>query len=304
MPAIPVEPPRALSGAPDWATDGANWPHRRHSAFYRVDRHIWHIQRLGEGPPALLIHGVGAATHSWAGLMPLLATQFAVTAIDLPGHGFSRARFGFRPTLPNMSRALADLIDGLEASPSLIVGHSAGAAIAIALADRGRARPQWIVSVNGALKPFPGLMRVVAPAMAKAFSAGGLAAQALARSARDRRRVVRLLSDTGSTLPKAGIDQYAGLLRRPAHIDGALRMMANWDLSSIEGAYSRLSSEVLLLAGANDRLVPPDVAREIATRSEKASFRLMPSLGHLAHEEAPGAVGGLINAFTGAADPG
>jgi magnesium chelatase accessory protein len=43
-----------------------------------------------EAPVALLVHGAGAATHSFRGLIPLLSGHYRVIAIDLPGHGFTR----------------------------------------------------------------------------------------------------------------------------------------------------------------------------------------------------------------------
>ena len=49
----------------------------------------WHVQRMGAGPALLLLHGTGAATHSWRALAPLLAEHFTVVAPDLPGHGFT-----------------------------------------------------------------------------------------------------------------------------------------------------------------------------------------------------------------------
>lgn len=66
-----------------------NWPHRDCSQFIEAAGLSWHVQRMGEGPALLLLHGTAAATHSWAGLMPLLARRFTVIAIDLPGHGFT-----------------------------------------------------------------------------------------------------------------------------------------------------------------------------------------------------------------------
>ena len=49
----------------------------------------WHVQVAGDGPVLLLLHGTGAATHSWRDLLPLLAERFTVVAPDLPGHGRS-----------------------------------------------------------------------------------------------------------------------------------------------------------------------------------------------------------------------
>ncbi|MFY0022431.1 hypothetical protein ABTQ05_21120, partial [Acinetobacter baumannii] len=65
-----------LSDRPDWATDGRDWPHRDASRFVDAGRVRFHVQVMGSGPPLLLIHGTGAATHSWRDVAPLLAEHF------------------------------------------------------------------------------------------------------------------------------------------------------------------------------------------------------------------------------------
>ena len=56
----------------------------------------WHVQMMGTGPQVLLLHGAGAATHSWRDVAPLLARDFTVIAPDLPGHGFTDTPRGRR----------------------------------------------------------------------------------------------------------------------------------------------------------------------------------------------------------------
>ncbi|MFN5717015.1 MAG: alpha/beta fold hydrolase, partial [Bradyrhizobium sp.] len=72
-----------------WSRDGTDWPNRNASVFVEAAGIRWHVQRMGEGPSLLLIHGTGAATHSWRDMLPLLARHFSVVAPDLPGHGFT-----------------------------------------------------------------------------------------------------------------------------------------------------------------------------------------------------------------------
>ncbi|MFM7444069.1 MAG: alpha/beta fold hydrolase [Tabrizicola sp.] len=93
----------------DWNREGRIWPHRDASAFVASGRGRWHIQRMGEGPPLLLIHGTGASVHSWRGVMPLLAKAHAVTAIDLPRHAFTTGHDAFAMSLPAMTREVAGL---------------------------------------------------------------------------------------------------------------------------------------------------------------------------------------------------
>ena len=111
-----------------------------------------HVYEPGStGWTILLLHGTGAATHSWAGLAPLLAEHFRVVAPDLPGHGFTDPLPAGRLSLPGMAGAIRDLLRTLDLSPDLVVGHSAGAAILVRLCLDGLA-PRLLVALNGALK--------------------------------------------------------------------------------------------------------------------------------------------------------
>lgn len=292
-----AHPPPPPADAPDWDIEGADWPHREHSRFHRAGRYAWHVQRMGQGPPALLIHGTGASSHSWAGLMPLLASSWDVIALDLPGHGFTQAEGFAVPTLPNITHALAALLADLGVQPKLVIGHSAGAAIMVHLAATSRRPPTRLLSINGAFKPFPGLAGLIAPGLARALTVGGFVARMLANGAKDRGRVERLLIQTGAHPPAESVDRYATLLRRPAHIAGTLSMMANWDLSGIEGDLRHLESPILFLAGAQDQTVAPADAPRLAGITAKGCARTLPGLGHLAHEQAPGRIAELVREF-------
>ncbi|MEM9056679.1 MAG: alpha/beta fold hydrolase, partial [Pseudomonadota bacterium] len=68
-----------------------------------TDRVNWNVVRLGRGPELLLLHGTGAAVHSWRDLAPRLAKQFTVIAPDLPGHGGSELRDPSVMSLPGMA---------------------------------------------------------------------------------------------------------------------------------------------------------------------------------------------------------
>ena len=64
-----------MTRRPDWEHDGRDWPNRTASRFVSAAGIVWHVQVAGEGPALLLLHGTGAATHSWAGVLPLLARR-------------------------------------------------------------------------------------------------------------------------------------------------------------------------------------------------------------------------------------
>jgi magnesium chelatase accessory protein len=283
-----------IAPPPSWRADGSDWPNRDASRFVAAGGIRWHVQVAGNGPVILLLHGTGASTHSWRDVLPRLAERFTVVAPDLPGHGFSSAMTS--PTLPAMAAAVRALVAELGVTPALVVGHSAGAAIALRLS---LASPVPVVAFNGALLPFPGMAAAIFPTLAKLLFVNPVVPALFALQARAPGTVARLLASTGSTLDARGSALYARLFRRSDHVAGALAMMANWDLGSLAADYPRLTAPLLLVYGDRDATVPPQVSRNVAARVAGATLVALPGLGHLAHEEDPaGAVGIIGDAAT------
>ena len=70
----------AFYPALNWNAIRHEWPHSAHSVFVRCGEMRWHVQRMGQGPVLLLLHGTGASTHTWREVMPLLAARYSVIA--------------------------------------------------------------------------------------------------------------------------------------------------------------------------------------------------------------------------------
>jgi magnesium chelatase accessory protein len=279
----------------DWSRDGAHWPHRDASRFVDAGGCRWHVQvhRGGPAQPVVwLLHGTGAASHSWRGLVPLLAHRATLVVPDLPGHGFSGPLAGC--SLPAMARALTALATTLGLPPAVLVGHSAGAALAVRAALDGGLRPARIVGINAALLPFEGLAGQVFAPLARLMARQAWVPGLFARRAGDGAAVRRLVASTGSTLDAHGLALYARLLRSPPHVAGALAMMADWDLAGLWHDLAALAVPLALLVGAQDRTVPPAQARRVRLKLPATALRQLDGLGHLAHEEAPQRVADLL----------
>ena len=151
----------------NWNDAGKRWPNRDASQFVQAGGLTWHVQILGTGPVIFLLHGTGAATHSWRALLPLLANHFTVIAPDLPGHGFSQALPSSQMSLPGIARAAADLLRALKVVPARVVGHSAGAAILAQMCLDAQIAPHALVSLNGAMLPLRGIPGMVFSPVAK-----------------------------------------------------------------------------------------------------------------------------------------
>jgi magnesium chelatase accessory protein len=282
----------ADGGRPSWSVEGADWPNRQHSAFTTAGGVRWHIQRMGEGPRLLLLHGTGASTHSFRDLAPLLSADFEILAPDLPGHGFTGMPRSEGLSLPGMARLVDALLRQVRFSPDIAVGHSAGAAVLIEMTLAGLIRPKVIVSLNGALVPIRGAP-LFSP-LAKLLFLNPLVPRIFAWRALSHDATRRVLEGTGSTIDARGLDLYQRLFRSAGHVSGTLGMMANWDLHSLQRRIRTLAVPLVLVSAANDRAVPPGDADIVARSAGTARVVRLAGGGHLAHEERPRDVVGIV----------
>lgn len=286
-----------------FARPPAGWPLREHSHHIASRPHRWHVQDMGSGPDMLLIHGAGGSAHSWRHLMPLLAHDAHPIAPDLPGQGFTRWGTRTRCGLDPMAEDLAHLCRMAGWRPQAVIGHSAGAAIALRLATLLPDPPQAMIGINAALSGFEGVAGWLFPALAKALSLNPAIPHLVARLGGTETRAAALIAATGSRIDPAGLRAYTHLIRSARHVDGTLAMMAQWHLDGLLDDLPKITLPCLFITAAGDRAVPPDVSARAAARMPRAEVVALPTGGHLVHEEEPDRVASLITDFLGANGP-
>lgn len=273
-----------------------NWPQRSHSRRIRCRPHDWHVQLFGDGPDVLMLHGAGASGHSFHPLVPHLP-GYRLIVPDLPGQGFTRAGGMLRLGLDAMADDLATLCAAQDWRPVAIIGHSAGAAVALRMAEVLPRPPHAVIGLNAALGPFDGFAGWLFPKLAKAMSASPFVAAIVTRMASKRSQVESLLKGTGSHLAPEGVALYQRLVTDPCHIEGTLGMMAQWQLEPLIERMPQIMVPCLLIASDKDRAVPARVSREASKALGRALYHEIAGFGHLVHEEAPELVAELILPF-------
>jgi len=279
-----------------------DWPNVALSRQVLCRPHRWHVQEAGPGDTLLLLHGTGGSTHSFRHLIPDLAQDHHVVALDLPGQGFTQLGARHRAGLDATADDIAALATQEDWSPAALIGHSAGGALALRLSQRllsPRGQPPKVIGINAALDPFPGLAGVLFPALAKMLASVPFTAQVFSATARDPRRIEALIRSTGSDIDARGLSQYGRLFADRDHADATLMMMAQWALDDLIRDLPNIEAETLFLAADNDSTVPASVSEKSALRMPNARVVRLPDCGHLAHEEAPQEVAKQIRDFLG-----
>lgn len=102
--------------------------------FVTVDGNRIHYVERGDGPPILMVHGLGGTQFHFRPLFAGLEKDFRLVAVDRPGSGFSTRR-GHLPGSPREQAAfLVSFMEAVGIDRPLVVGHSLGGAVTLALA--------------------------------------------------------------------------------------------------------------------------------------------------------------------------
>ncbi len=273
------------------------WPNADRSRFVKLGAHRWHLQDAGQGPCVLLLHGAGASTHSWRAVLPDLARDHRVIAIDLPGQGFTRLDDMDRCGLEAMSEDIAALLAAEGLAPEVIAGHSAGAAIALRLALDLPQPPAAVVAINGALGNFHRPSSDVLSHLTMMVARTPLPALGFSFVASSHSLVRLLISRTGSRLDDTGVEYYRRLLSDRRHVAATVAMMSQWNVAPLLADLPGVAAEVLLLVGDADTAVPPEASRQAARTIPRARVEMFRGLGHLLHEERPSAAADAVRAL-------
>ena len=277
---------------PNW------WPNRAKSKFIYVDNCAWHIQKLGaESTRLLLIHGTGASSHSWFPLTETLKIEFEIISLDLPGHGFTRTLSRQKKQLSIIVEQINSLLKEIDFYPDLILGHSAGAAIAYELAKKMGANTHTI-AINAAFGQFSGLAGIAFPYFAKIAASTTISARLLNLLANKEELVRKLLYSTGSIISEEQIRCYQYLFSSPEHVDGTLQFMADWDLGNFLDQLPQDTAPIHFLVGMKDKTVPSHISKSWKKVMLNSIITEYKDLGHLMHEEDPNAVSSILRSNT------
>jgi 3-oxoadipate enol-lactonase len=235
----------------------------------------------GEGPPLLLVHGLGGAAWNYSEMVPRLPGRRLIVP-DLPGHGASTP-------LP-ASAGLAGYADAVAAClPGAVdvVGHSLGGVVALRLAERHPALVRRLVLAAPAGITSSTRLSELVIALAGILRPGrhaGRRADAVARSRLLRRLVFGFFSVSDpDVLTERAVH---GLLRGPTmHTDvlgAGLALAADDPRLDLD----RVRAPALVLWGARDHQVPLEDGFEYARRL-RAPIRVIADCGHLLVVERP-----------------
>ncbi len=237
------------------------------------------LLEVGQGPPAVVLHGWGGRIESMAPVIDCLSGAFRVIALDLPGFGESPAPRGVWGSA-DYAAFVRDVLRDLSVDVACFVGHSFGGKISFYLAAVHPNLVQKLVLAGS-----PGVK--VAPTLAaRAKKAAGKGA-----------RVAGVLGPPGRKLKEAvyariGSEDY----RQAGPLRPILVRVVNEDFSAL---LPRVKASTLLIWGSEDEASPLATARKMEQLIPDAGLVLFEGAGHFSYLDEPDRFCTVVRHFLG-----
>jgi pimeloyl-ACP methyl ester carboxylesterase len=245
-----------------------------------------HVVDRGQGPALLLVHGLaGQLCHFTYGIVDQLATEYRVVAVDRPGSGYSVRTPAASAALGAQADTLAALIETLKLGRVVVVGHSLGGAVALALAQRHPERVAGLALLAPLTHPVRGVPAVFKGLMITRSWMRTLVAWTLAVpvSIANREPMLDMLFGPDA-VPGDFATRGGGLLGlRPSHFIAACTDLAAapQDLPGMVNRYDTTRLPVSILYGRGDRILNPrDQGEALAAKLPGAELTLIAG-GHM-----------------------
>lgn len=243
----------------------------------------------GEGPPVILIHGLGLNRECWDWTVPALADRYRVIRYDLYGHGKS-VRPPEAPSLSLFARQLAGLLDHLEIEHAAIIGFSLGGMIARRFAQDFPTRAAALANLHSPHRRTPDAQAAILARVEQARLDGPAAT---VEAALDR----WFTDDYRATNPEMMDRVRRWVLSNDPNIYPTIYRVLAEGVAEIVAPEPPLSLPLLALTGDEDYGNGPEMTHAIAAEVEGAETVILPGLRHMALAEDPPAVNGPLRDF-------
>jgi len=245
---------------------------------------------------------VGTSSGEWSWVLPDLARNRLVYAVDLPGYDGSYEPPDYSPTYT--ASFVNSFLEAVGVERAVVVGNSFGGLVALHLALSEPARVSSLVLSDSA-----GLGQAVNPTLVALSSpGGGELARALAKTLpgaaqRAFRRALLMFARPWQIPLKWTKDQYT-LAQLPNFTDATLASLrttvgAMGQREVLLDQLPQLQMPTLIVWGVEDRVLPYWQAEEAIPRLQNGSLELIPNCGHLPHVEQPERFASILSDFLG-----
>ncbi|MBI2873035.1 MAG: alpha/beta fold hydrolase [Chloroflexi bacterium] len=268
------------------------------SKYVAIDGVRVHYVQEGSGTPVVLVHGLGASVVAWSANIGILAQKHAVYALDLPGQGGSEKPSDLDYDLACGVRMVVGFMDALGLSTAALVGNSMGGMVALRLAADFPERVSHLVLVSpaGLGRTVSWLLRLASlPVLGGIMHLPGVVTtRGLARA---------IFAQPGAIEPRV-LEELKRARNDPEGKRAVVKALRSGvgprglkDDVMLTSALPRVKAPVLVIWGAQDRIIPVAHAYALANKAPQVQVEVFPGCGHWPQMEMPQQFNQLVLEF-------
>jgi pimeloyl-ACP methyl ester carboxylesterase len=268
--------------------------------FMEVNGVRLHYVERGSGAPLLLLHGNGSMIQDFesSGLIDLAARNYRVIVFDRPGFGHSDRPRNVVWTPAAQAELINSALHRLGISHAIVLGHSWGASVAVALALKYPKLVQGLVLASGYYYPTlrPDVVALSAPAVPLVGDILGYTLSPIVSRLMWPLLMAKIFGPRSVPKKFEGFPKEMALRPSQIHASAAESALMIPDAFHFRNEYSNLKMPVVIVAGDEDRLVDIDAQSTRLHRDVPQSrFHRVPGTGHMIHQTATGVVMSAID---------
>ncbi len=259
-------------------------------SFIEVEGAPIHYVDEGSGEVVVLIHGLGGSSRNFSPIADELARSHRVVAIDRPGSGYSARPPARSPALFDQADVIAATLDQLAIESAVVVGHSLGGAVALALALEHPRIVSRLVLLAPATTPFDLEPPLDNPLLERRWFQQLLAWTIGVPASRHFGDDTLARVFQPQPVPEDFAITDGGLLaRRPGQVLSNIRdlLALNAGLGRYRPLYTQLTIPVSVIYGEEDAILEPDLHLAALQDLPMVSIERLPGVGHMVAHARP-----------------
>lgn len=263
------------------------------SRFIDVKDFRLHYVLEGSGPPLILLHGGGTWLYCFHKNIPALSKHFSVYAMDIPGHGYTRAlNSEVTYNFDTVCEAIRQFMDVMKINKAYIAGHSWGGGWAIYFAGKHPGRVLKLVLMDAS-----GINRHerLAWELLKYPVIGEILSYFFSRQSVKRGLILSFYNP--SLVTDELIDMIYAPLQNRDNRHAQLSYSRNIDWEKTKAALPAIQIPTLIIWGKQDRYIPVKFGKRMKQLMPDARLEIIDNCGHSSHNECPDNVNRLITEF-------
>lgn len=244
------------------------------------------------GPVFTLLHGFGASLFSWHEVIEPISAYGKVIAYDRPGFGFSS-----RPQVKDQEQLnpydneaqielIIQLLDRLEVDKSILIGHSAGGLLALEAASRYPDRVKGLLLIAPAVLGHKYVTNGTRWFLRKPLSRA-IFKRAVRMVLLRKERILRRAWYHPEDISAQTKEGYFAPFEREDTEDALYWISEASDFEFSDEEITTIKTPAMVIQGAEDRIVPPEVGKRVSVLMQDSIYREIPACGHVPHEEKP-----------------